>query len=99
MFHFDQIHTTNMHGDQTMGQFTGHIQSLKIMAKYKTLVRLLTGGVCLQKVGKNFGMLDQWLLMRGGHTRRFKDINKNYSPFCPMSVQPARGRGFFDCQL
>lgn len=61
-----------MHGDQTMGQFTGHIQSLKIMVKYKTLVRLLTGGVCLQKVGKKFGTLDQWLLMRGGHTRRFK---------------------------
>lgn len=73
------IHTTVMHGDKNMGQFTGHIQSLKIMVKYKTLVRLLTGGVCLQKVGKNFGMLDQWLLMRGGDTMRFKHIYKNFS--------------------
>lgn len=88
-----------MHGDQTMGQFTGHIQSLKIMVKFKSLVALLTEGVCLQKVGKNFGMLHQQLLMRGGHTRRFKHIYKNYSSFCPMSVQAARGRGFFDCRL
>lgn len=74
-----------------MGQFTGNRQSLKIMVKYKTLVRLLTGGVCLQKVGKNLGMLDQWLAMRGGHTRRFKHIYKNCSPFCFMSWPSCQG--------
>lgn len=43
-----------MHGDQTMGQFTGHIQSLKIMVNYKTLVRFLTGGVLFTKGWEKF---------------------------------------------
>ena len=73
-----------------MGQFTGHIQSLKIMVKYKTLLRLLTRGVCLQKVGKKFGTLDQWLLMRGGHTRRFKHnlLQKLPTNFVPCQSNP-----------
>ena len=67
-----------MHGDKNMVQFTGHIQSLKNNGKIKNPSKVATGCVCLQKVGENFGMLDQWLLMRGGHTRRFKHIYKNY---------------------
>ena len=41
-----------MHGDKNMVQFTGHIQSLKIMVKYKTLVRLLLDVFVYRRLGK-----------------------------------------------